>query len=146
MTKQYKVTRWVKTLNAAASAMARRGRGPASELTVAGRKSGQLRTVPVTPIEVDGSGYLVSPYGEVGWVHNLRAAGEGTLARNGTSRRITVDECAADEAGKVLKLYHEDFKRIVGPYFDVPEEPTTADFAAVATDHPVFRYEVVGTG
>lgn len=143
MAKQYRVTRWVRTVNAAMSLLARRGKGPASELTVVGHRSGEPRTVPVTPIEVDGSRYLVAPYGAVGWVHNLRAAGEGTLARNGSSTRITVEECAADEAGKVLELYYVDLKRIVGPYFDVPDEPTTEDFTAVAADHPVFRYEEV---
>ncbi|MEN8234131.1 MAG: nitroreductase family deazaflavin-dependent oxidoreductase [Actinomycetota bacterium] len=141
MARKYEVTRFRRAVNSFTSAMARRGNGPASELTVLGRKSGEPRTVPVTPIDVDGSHYLVSPYGAVGWVHNLRAAGHGSLARGGTSKRITVEECAGEEAGIVLKPYYEDLERIVGPYFDLPEDPTVEDFTTIAENHPVFRYE-----
>ncbi len=33
-------------------------------LTLAGRRTGKARKVPVIPVEVGGSRYLVSPYGE----------------------------------------------------------------------------------
>ncbi|MEN8112786.1 MAG: nitroreductase family deazaflavin-dependent oxidoreductase [Actinomycetota bacterium] len=143
MAKEYEVTRFRRAVNRIVSVMARRGMGPSWELTVVGRKSGQPRTVPVTPIEVDGSHYLVSPYGDVGWVHNLRAAGHGSLSRDGTSKRISVEECATAEAGIVLKPYYEDLERIIGPYFDLPKDPTVDDFTAIAADHPVFRYEEI---
>ncbi len=42
--------------------------------TVPGRKSGVPRTTPVALGERDGRRWLVSPYGEVDWVRNLRAA------------------------------------------------------------------------
>ena len=60
-------------------ALARRGMAPGGvlSLTVVGRTSGAERTVPVTPVVVDGREYLVAPYGHVGWVHNLRAARDG---------------------------------------------------------------------
>ena len=51
-------------------AMRLQGRGVAT-LTVVGRRTGVLRKVPVIPVEVDGSRYLVSPYGESEWVRNL---------------------------------------------------------------------------
>lgn len=141
MAKTYKVSGFRRTTNKVTSALARRGKGPASELTVTGRRSGKPQTVPVTPIEVDGVRYLVAPYGAVGWVHNLRAAGNASLSRGGTSKRISIEECGAEEAGKVLMKYHNDLKRIVGAYFDLPANPTVQDFTAIAADHPVFRYE-----
>jgi len=141
MAKTYEVTGFRKVVNKAMSAMARWGKGPASELTVVGRRSGAPRSVPVTPIEVAGSRYLVAPYGSVGWVHNLRAAGDGSLSRGGTVEEITVTECVGEEAGKVLMAYYGDLERIVGSYFDLPDDPQLQDFTAAAPDHPVFRIE-----
>ena len=119
--------------------LARLGKGPAWELIVIGRRSGEPRTVPVTPIEVDGSRYLVAPYGAVPWVHNIRAADGATLSRGGSKQRITVVEAEPEEAGPVLFAYFSDLEKIVGGYFDVPEAPTVDDFVGVAADHPVFR-------
>jgi deazaflavin-dependent oxidoreductase (nitroreductase family) len=42
-------------------------------LTTTGRKSGQHRTTAVILVETGGERWLVSPYGTVGWVHNVRA-------------------------------------------------------------------------
>lgn len=141
MAKQYRMSAFRRGVNAVASFVARRGKGPSWELTTVGRKSGRLRTVPVTPIEVEGSRYLVSPYGTVGWVHNIRATGTGTLRRGGQDEEITVTEVGDEEAGIVLARYHDELKRIVGAYFDVPDDPGVADFVVEATAHPVFRID-----
>ena len=141
MAKQYKVTRMRRAVNQTASMMARLGKGPSWELTVSGRQSGEPRTVPVTPVEMNGARYLVAPYGAVAWVHNIRAAGEATLRRGGSNDRITVVEVDAEEAGPVLAAYFNSLERIVGAYFDVPKEPTVEDFVAVAESHPVFRVD-----
>jgi deazaflavin-dependent oxidoreductase (nitroreductase family) len=141
MAKTYEVTGFRRLGNKVTSALARRGKGPAWELTVRGRRSGTPRTVPVTPIDVDGSRYLVAPYGAVGWVHNIRAAGGGALNRGGVTRRITAVETEGEEAGKVLMAYHGELVRIVGKYFELPENSGLADFVAIVPDHPVFRIE-----
>jgi hypothetical protein len=44
-------------------------------LAVRGRKSGEMRTNPVNPFELDGHTYLLSPRGTTQWVRNLRVAG-----------------------------------------------------------------------
>jgi len=138
MVKTYKVNGFRRSVNKVMSAMARRGKGPAWELTVRGRRSGAPRTVPITPIELEGSRYIVAPYGSVGWVHNLRAAGVASLSRGGLSERIKVEECEGEEAGRVLMAYHGDLERIVGNYFDLPDDPGLGNFIAIAPDHPVF--------
>jgi len=144
MSKTYRVTAFRRFVNTITSFLARRGKGPASELTTIGRRSGLPRTVPVTPILVEGRRYLVSPYGAVGWVHNIRTSGTATLSRGGRDERIEVVEVSAEEAGPVLMAYWKDLRRIVGPFFDVPDEPTVADFIAEAAAHPVFRIETGG--
>jgi hypothetical protein len=47
-------------------AMRLNARGVAT-LTLAGRRTGDARKVPVIPVEVGGSRYQVSPYGESDW-------------------------------------------------------------------------------
>ncbi len=53
--------------------------GPNGLLTVRGRTSGELRTTPLAIIEVDGRRWIWSPWGDVHWVRNLRAAGRATI-------------------------------------------------------------------
>jgi deazaflavin-dependent oxidoreductase (nitroreductase family) len=48
-------------------------------LSVPGRTSGELRTTPLAIIDADGRRWIWSPWGDVHWVRNLRAAGEGTI-------------------------------------------------------------------
>jgi deazaflavin-dependent oxidoreductase (nitroreductase family) len=62
------------------------GRGPGfiRLLTVTGRRTGVDRTTPVVPVVTDRGRWLVSPYGEVGWVRNARAAGRVRLTRGAT--------------------------------------------------------------
>ena len=63
--------------------------GPNVVLTVPGRKSGLPRSVPVAVIELDGQRYLQSPYGQVEWVRNLRAAGSGLFGAVDIRRQST---------------------------------------------------------
>jgi hypothetical protein len=79
-----------------------------------------------------------SPYGEVAWVRNVRAAGEVELRRGGTAQRWLTGEATAPDAVQALRAYLTRFNRIVGPYFDVtPSSPDDA-FTAEAPRHPVF--------
>ena len=48
-------------------------------LTTTGRKTGKSRTTPVNIIDLDSERWLVSSYGDVGWVHNVRASPNVTL-------------------------------------------------------------------
>lgn len=80
----------------------------------------------------------MSPYGTVGWVHNARAAGRVTLSRGWKSRDVPVTEISAEEAAPVLRQYLKKV-RIVRPYFDVTVDSPLEDFAAVASEHPMFR-------
>ena len=70
--------------------LAQRGIGIAGSqaLTVVGRTSGQSRTVPVNPLAVDGSVYLVAVRGETDWVRNARVAGSARLGRGRRQGRI----------------------------------------------------------
>jgi deazaflavin-dependent oxidoreductase (nitroreductase family) len=117
----------------------RLGLGPARTylLTVTGRRSGAPRSTPVTLVEEGGRRWLVSPYGEVAWVRNLRATGKATLARGGRTEAVAVREIKPEEAAAVLKWYVTRVP-ITRPYFDAKPESDLDAFRAEAPRHPVF--------
>jgi deazaflavin-dependent oxidoreductase (nitroreductase family) len=106
-------------------------------LTVRGRKTGRPHSTPVTLIE-DGDRWLVAPYGEVGWVRNVRAAGQVELSRKGRSEMLYVEEVRPEEAARVLREYLKQVP-IVRPYFSVTPDSPLEDFQTEAARHPVFR-------
>lgn len=61
-------------------------------ITIAGRKTGIPRTTPIAIIEHEGRRWVWSPWGDVQWVRNLRAAGRATI----TVRRRRIDVAAKE--------------------------------------------------
>jgi deazaflavin-dependent oxidoreductase (nitroreductase family) len=61
-------------------------------LTIRGRKSGLPRTAPVAIIEVSGRRWVWSPWGDVHWVRNLRAAGRATITLRGREEEVSATE------------------------------------------------------
>lgn len=127
-------------VNRVFSLFVRFGRGPAVgyNLVTVGAKSGKARSTPVNVNTIDGVRWLVSPYGAVGWVHNVRASGEATLQRGGRDERVRLEEVDAAAAGPVLKYYAEH-TAITRPYFDASHEDGVDAFVAEASLHPTFR-------
>ena len=76
--------------------------GPNVLMTIRGRKSGLPRTVAVAVLRADGRDVVFSPFGEVAWVHNLRAAGEAEIRRGRRRRVVTAVELPPDEAARHL--------------------------------------------
>ncbi|MDS1269458.1 nitroreductase family deazaflavin-dependent oxidoreductase [Lipingzhangella sp. LS1_29] len=109
-------------------------------LTTRGRRTGFLRTTPVSLVDNLQGRFLVAAYGPVGWVHNIRADGFGTLRRGGWIELISVREVPAERAAPVLREYLSGPRAaVVGPYFEArADDPLTA-FIAEADRHPVFE-------
>ena len=103
-----------------------------SGLAVRRRASGGTQRVPVIPIEVDGSAYLVSVRGESDWVKNLRAAGEGELESKDATQTVTATEIPAAERAPILDAYQVKAGRAVESHFKALPD---------AADHPVFRIQ-----
>jgi deazaflavin-dependent oxidoreductase (nitroreductase family) len=140
MARLYRLGFWRKLTNRIVNALLRLGMSPPRTylLTVPGRKSGRLYSTPVTLVEENSQRWLVSPYGEVGWVQNARAAGEVTLRRGSRSETLRIIELPPAEAGPVLKKYLTQAP-IVRPFFDVSAQSDIKDFIAEAPRHPVFK-------
>lgn len=152
MAKTYKPGFGSKLANKLLSSQLRKGRGPGFMrlLTVHGRKTGQPHSTPVVPvgsIEDNDGHWLVSPFGEVGWVRNVRATGRVTLTR-GESETFAATELAPADAVPVLRRYlgMKPAGRFVKAYFDVTPDASDEAFAAEAPAHPVFALTPVSPG
>jgi deazaflavin-dependent oxidoreductase (nitroreductase family) len=108
-------------------------------LTVRGRKSGQPRTTPIVVIEEDGRRYLVSPYGIVDWVRNLRAAGQATLTRGRRSEKVQATELPSDEAALLLKsALSGNLPSFLTNPLGVSAESSLEEIKRATMSHPVF--------
>lgn len=140
MAKKYEVTTKQRFVNGIVSTLARLGilPGYVYSLTVKGRKTGKEYTVPVSLVIQDGIRYLVSPYGEVNWLKNARAAGEVKLTRGRKTEIVRLEQLDAKEGAPILKTYltRETF---VHPYFNITPDAPLEAFEAEAPKHPVFR-------
>lgn len=119
--------------------------GPNVLMTVRGRKSGKDYTFPVATLEASGRQFLFSPFGEVNWVANLRAAGEMTLHRRRRDQRMHAVELTPDVAAPYLEegmravLGVPIFGSMVAGWYGIDRSSTTEDFLAAARQHPGFE-------
>lgn len=137
--KQYQPGRWRRLENVVMSILVRSGVVPSSYLlTTKGRKTGRLRSNPVTIVEHAGRRWLVAPYGPVSWVRNARAAGHVSLTRRLTTDYYVIREASATEAGLVLRRYLA-VATATRDYFDADKDDPVERFVAEADRHPVFE-------
>jgi deazaflavin-dependent oxidoreductase (nitroreductase family) len=107
-------------------------------LTTTGRRTGEKRTTPVILAETGGDRWLVSPYGQVGWVQNVRARPEVSLRRGKRTETLGAEEGSAEAAGPILRRYHR-YVRVTVPFFDAGRDDPVERFVEEASRHPVFK-------
>ncbi|MGC5363562.1 nitroreductase family deazaflavin-dependent oxidoreductase [Streptomyces sp. DT24] len=115
-----------------------------AELSVRGRKSGQLQRVPVNPHTHEDVQYLVSARGHSQWVRNMRVAGGGELRVGRKVRAFDAAEIPDDERkARVIRAYLERWGWEVDQYFrGVTAKSSDTELLAACADHPVFRITV----
>ena len=110
------------------------------ELRVRGRKTGQIRRVPVNVLKLDGERYLIAPRGHAQWVRNLRAAGEGELRVGRRTEPFTATELGDDEKLPMLREYLRRWAWEVKAFLgDLTVDSPDEDLRAAAPGFPVFR-------
>src|SRR5206468_10777660 len=72
-------------------------------ITVRGRKSGLLRTTPVTIAENSGRRGVISPFGDVNWVRNLRAVGRAPITAGRRRAEVTAIELGPPRAAEPIR-------------------------------------------
>src|SRR5262245_22746596 len=99
------VPSWVPFFNPIAKLLLTAGilMGPNVLITVRGRKSGQPRSTPVTVIENAGRRGLISPFGEVNWVRNLRVSKHATITVKGRQEEVIALELGPAEAVEFIR-------------------------------------------
>ncbi|MGO8949262.1 MAG: nitroreductase/quinone reductase family protein [Ktedonobacterales bacterium] len=154
MAKSYRVNSFVRINNAMTSSMVRLGIniGGFALLTVRGRKSGNPVETPIAIFVQEGKRYLLTPYGVVNWVRNLRAAGgEARVTHGRRTEKIRAIELAPRVAAPVLRealrtgppglptivfrVYRHFF---VLPYLNVTANSSLEEFEREVQAHPVF--------
>jgi deazaflavin-dependent oxidoreductase (nitroreductase family) len=129
-------------INRVYTALTRLGLGASCHhlLTVTGRRTGLARTTPVDVMMLDGTSHLVAPYGEVSWVHNVRAAGVVELSRGGRSHRYRATEVDLVDAVPVIRRYIAQVP-VTRAWWAARADASQTDMLAEASTHPVFRLE-----
>jgi len=120
--------------------------GPNALITIRGRTSGLPRTTPVAIIEVAGRRWIWSPWGEVHWVRNLRAAGCAALSIRRHTEEVSATELDAEERVAYFRDVFAPYVRSMrgGTTFvrlldgvDLTDPVTAAEGRVVFELHPV---------
>jgi deazaflavin-dependent oxidoreductase (nitroreductase family) len=142
---EYRKPGWFTTnvINLAPALAARLGLslGGAWLLTVKGRKSGEPHTIPVNPLALHGTRYLVSPRGETQWARNLRAATGGELRLGGKREPVTVAEVPEAERPAIIAEYLKRWGGVTRSHFGTVKEPDATELARLAARTPVFKVQ-----
>jgi hypothetical protein len=129
--------RWIVSLNIAALRLGVKV-GSQHLLSIPGRRSGRLRSTPVSIVTVAGRQFVVAAFSGVDWVKNARAAGEGILARGRTRLRVRITEIPLEERPAVLV---EFLRQVPGGvrFFGLSADPSV--IVTQADRYPVFRLD-----
>ena len=116
--------------------------GPQALLTVRGRNSGLPRTTPIA-LNPHGTGWLlVSVYGRVDWVRNLRAAGDGVVTMRRRTFPVTAHELTTDQAAPIVRDLLASLsplvRPVIGSYFSTDTSAPIEAWQDEARRHPVF--------
>jgi hypothetical protein len=100
--------------------------------------TGEPHATPVVPVIRDSDVWVVSPYGEVAWVRNVRSAAQLELRRGEERALYEARELDAREATPVLRAYLTmPTHWVVRRHFDVTKRLSDDAIAAEADEHPV---------
>jgi deazaflavin-dependent oxidoreductase (nitroreductase family) len=114
-------------------------------LTVPGRKTGKLRSTPVTPMTIDGKRYVVAGLPDSDWAANARAAGQATLTQGRRAERVQMVEMSPQEARPLLRAFPVEVPSGVGfiKNAGLVTGPNPDEFEALAGRLAVFRMDPI---
>ncbi|WP_137147970.1 nitroreductase family deazaflavin-dependent oxidoreductase [Mycolicibacterium sp. CR10] len=138
---------WLKPMNKVLMAAMKTGLmkdGPLV-LTVTGRKTGQPRSTPITPFEVDGQRYVVGGFPGADWVRNAQANPDAMLVRGKVRQPVRMVELPAEQARPLLRQFPVLVPTGVGfmKSAGLVTGPNPDEFEALAGTCSVFRFDNV---
>jgi deazaflavin-dependent oxidoreductase (nitroreductase family) len=137
---------WLPFANRVVRALSRLGLplGTIRVLVVPGRRSGEPRATPVSPLTVDGRRYVISALPQSDWARNIRAAGRGELVRGRRRAPVTLTEITDPEVTRaVLRAFPREVPGGVPFYvrLGLVQRADPDQFEAVADRVAVFRLD-----
>lgn len=117
-------------------------------VTIRGRTSGEPRTTPLAIIEVDGRRWVWSPWGEVNWVRNLRAAGRATVTARRRTEEVRATELDPTERTSFFRDVLTPFARSIRfgvAFIRIVDGVDLADPVAAAEGRRVFELHPIET-
>ena len=138
---------WLKPMNKVLMAAMKTGLmkdGPLV-LKVTGRKTGQPRSTPITPFEVDGQRYVVGGFPGADWVRNAQANPDAVLVRGKVRQPVRMVELPAEQARPLLRQFPVLVPTGVGfmKSAGLVSGPNPDEFEALAGTCSVFRFDNV---
>jgi deazaflavin-dependent oxidoreductase (nitroreductase family) len=127
---QIKLPSWVKPASRVNKWLLRLGLliGTQHILAVRGRRSGKLRSTPVSLLRVGGRRYIVSAP-TVNWVRNARAAGRGTLTRGRREEAVRFTPLPPGDRAAIVREFPRQVPHGV-QVFGLPPDPDAFEAAA----------------
>ena len=108
-------------------------------LSIPGRKTGKMRSTPVSVLHVNGQRYIATGF-ETQWVKNARKAGRGILARGRRQEQVALIEVPVEERPPILREFPRQVPHGVQFFERFLGMPIDAEKLAQAAPHcPVFR-------
>lgn len=120
--------------------------GPVRLLTVVGRKSGEPRSTPVTPVTFEGRRYVVAGLADSHWARNARAAGTATLGAGRRAERVRLTEVTDAALKQRVVTAFGTGNRMAASFLvqlGVAPDRSPAGFAAAAEGVAVFEVTAV---
>jgi hypothetical protein len=108
-------------------------------LSVPGRRTGEMRSVPVNLLQRNGKMFLVATRGNTQWARNTRASRKIFLIRGSLRMEFFVQLIPDSEKPAVLQSYLDRFKWMAWRFFPVSAGSPAAMFEPVAARYPVFE-------
>jgi deazaflavin-dependent oxidoreductase (nitroreductase family) len=100
-----------------------------NELSVVGRRSGEIRRTPVVVLDHEGGQYLLSAFGDADWVENLRASRGGWLRTRGPAREFESEEVSVEDRPSIIAAYEDRYGKMPGVAAAFRQLPDPADHA-----------------
>ncbi|GAA3336719.1 nitroreductase family deazaflavin-dependent oxidoreductase [Amorphoplanes nipponensis] len=137
---------WLPFANRVVRLLARLGLplGTVRVLVVPGRRTGEPRPTPVSPLTVDGRRYVISALPQSDWARNIRAAGRGEVVEGRRRVPVTLTEVTDPaEARAALRAFPREVPAGVTFYqrLGLVDRADPDQFEALAGRVAVFRME-----
>jgi deazaflavin-dependent oxidoreductase (nitroreductase family) len=135
------VNRLSRAVNRLYGWLANLGLGPSYSylLQIKGRRTGQIRSIPVNVLSLGGKIFLISTRGQTQWSRNALACQSLTLKRGRLRMQFRLRVVPNDEKPPILKAYLTRFNWMVRCFFPVRADSPATEFAPIASDYPVFE-------